>query len=285
MTLEPNWVMVAIDLDSHLSQIIHKGIIFDKRFDPYAFATSSGEVVAMCDRLEYEAAKTGHEARLEYDSPIELVVGDKGFFNFLSAEKAIHSGRLHKIDGKDVIVIRYDRFYGAQRGDHYVGVNGWKLMVPQDFQQDIYGNITSQGIVVAVGLPVGHYWDKRYRETGEVKKGDVLTYTVANPIDNILSDVPLRKCQERDILTVNEKPFHDVFEIEPVELPSKNFSQAIYKHLSAGIVKDAPEEKKSLIGQEIVFMGDMLYGANGKWYVKRVQEVISYKSRKLIVAI
>jgi hypothetical protein len=51
------------------------------------------------------------------------------------------------------------------------------------------------------------------------------------------------------------------------------------------VVKDAHEEKKSLVGQEIVFMGDMLFGANGKWYVKRVQEVIEYKSRKLIVAI
>ncbi len=280
MILIPNWVRVEI-----VPRETPKFGI-DERFDPYAFATSSGVIVDICDKLEYSDVKFGREAMLEYDSEIEMQIGDTAYFNYLSAQRAEETGRSFTVGDKQHLIIRYDRFYGVNRNGHWHGVNGWKVMLPLETIVNGFVPVpVLKGEVLGAGATVKHYWDKKYEECGIVKQGDELTFLIANPIDNVISDVNLIKCQERDILTINDKPFHDCVEIELTENPVSSEFESREEKIMTGVVVCAGEKLSSLVGQEITFLKDIVFGIGNKWYVKRIQDVIEYKKRKIIVSV
>lgn len=281
MKLSANWVKVAVPIEKE-----DIGFYLDKRFDPYAFATSSGVIVDICSELRYSDVKFGREAMLEYDSPIEMQIGDTAYFNYLSAQRAEETGRSYTEGDYQYLIIRYDRFYGVWRNGTWHGVNGWKVMLPMTAVVDGFIPVpVLSGEVLGTGATVKHYWDKKYQELGGVNNGDILTFMAGNPIDNVISDLNLLKCQERDILTINDKPFHDCVEIELTENSVISSLENPDEKIMTGIVICAGEKLSSLIGQEITFLKDIVFGIGGKWYVKRIQDVISYKKRNLIVSV
>lgn len=262
-----NWVKIEFDYEQFQAQVktLRSGLKIDSRHEKYEYQTVYGKVAEVCTELFYTDVKGDyHEAPLEYETEIELLAGDEVYFNYLSTEKAVLTGRHIVEDDKNFIFLRYDRLYAILRGGEWFGINGWKIVQPvADKEQSGLFKVKTEpqmmGVVVGVGLPVKDYWDKKYQETDWVKKGDEICYLHGIPLEN-----DILKTKEIDLLRVRESEilYKGDYEMNPTVLH-------IEKRGNVKSVMLGTEEK-------VIGKGEILHGGKGEvLYHTEFERVVS----------
>ena len=296
INLAQNWLLIEFDKNEFDRQVaeLKNGIRIDKRFEKNEYAVVFGKIAKVCSELYYLDNKGElSEAPLEFDTPIEVKEGDECYYNFLSAENAVRAGRTIKIEHKNYIFIRYDRLYAIIRNGEWLGVNGWKVIQPTSVnpKQGLFKLPVKQqneGIVLSEGCSVRHYWDKRYKETGFLRKGDVVRYLHATPIENNLlkvKDINYLRIQERDILYRNNFEMSDyTFHVKPLEYV-KGLMKIREKTMCKGVVTHAPSKWKDMEGTEIMYHKESEVIESGETFVTRVGDVADVKGVKFLVGL
>lgn len=102
-----------------------KKLYLDIRFEEYLNARTAGEVVAVPQKLKFDPSLP---TSLDWDTDMELQVGDVVVFNYLAVKSAIEMGNVF---GDGVVAISYDKIYTAIRNGQVVCVNGFILVEPE----------------------------------------------------------------------------------------------------------------------------------------------------------
>jgi hypothetical protein len=166
-----------------------KKLYIDTSFEPMKHAPTTGEVVGVPSQLYFSTKKNFHSS-MDWDTDMELKVGDIATYHFLDIRVAIEQGDYILCDGKFYFPIRYDRIFCAKRkvpkgnivipenGNFVVDgkgrsevimLNGYVLVkpVPQEIitimklPQNVEGRHDARyGEVKFIGSP-----NKRYRES------------------------------------------------------------------------------------------------------------------------
>lgn len=112
-------------------------LYLDIRFEEYLNAQTAGEVVGIPDRLVYNTDPLSYVST-EWDTEMELQVGDVVVFNYLAVRNSIGAG--YWID-KDTVCIPYDKIYVALRQGEVKCINGCIIVEPE------YENIQTDFII------------------------------------------------------------------------------------------------------------------------------------------
>ena len=102
-------------------------LYLDVRFEEYLNAQTAGEVVSVPEKLVY-STKTEAPVTTEWDTDMELKVGDVVVFNYLAVKNSLGSG--YWID-KDTVCIPYDKIYVALRQGEVICINGIIIVEPE----------------------------------------------------------------------------------------------------------------------------------------------------------
>lgn len=214
-----NWLLISIDRD--VDRALVNGIEIDTTWEKEAHAIVSGTIYAV-SKLKYvspqyrsTSAFVDGEAPLEFDADMEVQVGDYAYFNYLSMNKAIKSGRVVEIEGKMYAFIRYDRLYAVERNGEFIGVNGYILAIREDYVQTSFLDLPDQrnkneAVAVAVGAPLREYfWEKLqsavpYKDHGFIQPGDKIIFreTSGRQLENKVvraRDIDYIRLQEVDV--------------------------------------------------------------------------------------
>jgi len=191
--------------------------------NPQNFWSVTGTVLSVPENLIYNGHKTNALKKLHpkfthnrfivkklqdlnkvscsFDTPIEVVEGDKVYFHYIQHDECQEDGRIVEIDGDPCYFIPYDQLYLVKREKDVVMLNGYVLVEPIGYQHhDLY---STSGLKIKPTTEVGE--DKpgygKVRYTGSLNNGYlgyrewVKDADVVNPGDMILfkrlSDVPL----------------------------------------------------------------------------------------------
>jgi len=138
-----------------------KEFYLDTRFEETKNAPSCGEVIAVPDKLRFSMVEG--QTTLEYDTDIDIKIGDMVIFHYLTEENAQMDGRIME-DGN--ILIRYDSLFIAKRGDEVICLNDYIIVEPESAviktNLEIPDVVSKQkakqvGIVKYAGTPVRAY--------------------------------------------------------------------------------------------------------------------------------
>lgn len=292
--LTDNWLLVQFSTYDYISQlaVLKSGFAVSKRFDPYKFSVISGVVAKVCSNLFYLDSKGEEaEAPLEYDTELEIEVGDEIYFNFLSCQKAVENGRVLQDGGKHYIFLRYDRVYVIIREGKWVGCNGWKIIQPTGAKQAqgtfvVAGKEKNEGKVIGSGKKVRHYWDKKYIETGFIETGDVVRYLHATPIENPIlkvNDINFLRIQERDVLCKGDYEMNPyTFHVKPIENKGKSEFKLRGQLVQRGIVLHCPE-KWGVVGEEVLYHKENEVVESGDHFVTRISDIAYVNGEKLLI--
>lgn len=103
-------------------------LYLDVRFEEYLNARTAGEVVAVPEKLNYNINPES-TASLEWDTDMELQVGDVIIYNYLAIKTALH---MKQFIDQDIICIPYDKIYVAIRNEEVICINGTILVEPEE---------------------------------------------------------------------------------------------------------------------------------------------------------
>lgn len=146
-------------------------------------APRSGTVIAICDQLYFNKPMYADgitSGTMEWDTDIEVQVGDYVFFSYLKGINADH----FFYDDKLYYMIRYDHLYAIKTGSELKPINGW--IVFEEVKDDIESSIIVTdfvenykdyiGTAVYIGKPNRDYiYDAD--DTINVEVGDVCGFT------------------------------------------------------------------------------------------------------------
>lgn len=166
-----------------------KTMYIDTSFEPMKHAPTTGEVFGVPEQL-YFTTKKNAQSSMEWDTDMELKIGDIVNYHFLDIRTAIEQDDYVLCDGKAYFPIRYDRIFCAKRkmpkgsititagGNFVVGpdgrpeevimLNGYVLVKPVEekietilqLPQNVEGRYDAKyGEVRFIGTP-----NRRYRE-------------------------------------------------------------------------------------------------------------------------
>lgn len=284
---QTNWVVIKIDYEQFKSQVktLASGLKVDSRFNPYEYATVYGVVKDVCEDLYYRDKKGElSEAPLEYKGEIELRKGDEVYFNYLSCDKAVKTGRLFQEAGEDYVIIRYDRLYAILREGEWFGINGWKIIQPVEDNEVVEGfkvpKKENRGVVVGVGSPVVDYWDKKYPETGWLKRGDEIVYSHATPIENAIlktKNINLLRVREGEVLYKGDYEMNPtMFHVAPLENVRSSVLDLKEKIICRGRILHGGEG-------EVLYHKEFEKIVNGEYFVTRVADVIELIGEKALM--
>ena len=215
----PNWLLITIDREIDRAQV--QGITIDTSWEKEKHAIVTGEVVALSN-LKYTQPEYGKsdtlingESPLEFDTDMEVQLGDNVYFNYLSMNKAIITGRVIEYKEKMCAFIRYDRLYAIERNGVFLGANGYILATRQKAVISSLLEIPNhrnknEAIVDVVGTPLREYfWEKMqsdnpYYDHGFVQPNDKIVFreTSARQLENKVvrvRDIEYARLQEKDI--------------------------------------------------------------------------------------
>lgn len=102
-----------------------KKLYLDIRFEEYLNAKTAGEVIAVPEKLTFNPDGV---VTLDWETDMELQVGDVVVYNYLAVKNAIDMGNVF---GDGVVAISYDKIYTAIRGNEVICVNGFILVEPE----------------------------------------------------------------------------------------------------------------------------------------------------------
>lgn len=131
-----NYVLVRLDdrPDWHYKQDGSKFIQAVHNVEHWRFSVSSGEVIAVCDKLT-----NGYT----YGTTIEIKPGDKIIFSYMAIERDPHKTEVithNRKIGNDFI-IRYDEVFCAVRDGEIIPVNGWCILEGEMEEETSKGGI------------------------------------------------------------------------------------------------------------------------------------------------
>lgn len=122
-------------------------LYLDIRFEEYLNAKTAGEVVAVPDKVTFNPSSA---VTLDWDTDMELQVGDVVIYNYLAVRNAIDMGNIF---GDGVVAMSYDKIYTAIRGDQVVCVNGFILVEPED--EHLYSTLHLPDIAMHKSKQIG----------------------------------------------------------------------------------------------------------------------------------
>lgn len=195
-----NHVLLEVDFLRHKKIAFQSGteIIIDPEFSKEKHANNTGIVVQVPESLYYNNNGTDVMQSMEFNTDIEVKIGDKVFFHYLQINAIIAERKHFERDGKFYAFIRHDSLFCGIRNDEIIMFNGWMLLEPIDLAVDeksavvttlpkdrqkkdpLKGRITHIG-----GLVKEYFYGKDDTDVGiEVAKGDVVIFLPH-------SDIPL----------------------------------------------------------------------------------------------
>lgn len=127
MKIVGNWVLFEPYWDSHYVELGEGRIKIDPTYKKGHHQPVRGKVVAVPYRLRY-----GDSVMLDWDTEMELEVGDEIVVNYNEIHNALRSWRRSYviIDGKKLLFIRYDKINAAKRNGKIIPVNGYVYVEP-----------------------------------------------------------------------------------------------------------------------------------------------------------
>lgn len=211
-----NLVIVKPNPDN-TSLKVGKGFILylATQYDPLRYATTTGVVVKVPDKLDnFEISSN---ASLQYDTDLEVQVGDTVIFHYLTRDANVRDGRILTINDEEYFQIRYDRLFCAIRNDEIIMLNGTLIVeadreeLESEFLITQHTNKKSQtrGVVRYAGSPLKGYRD--FPDDGgdldEVAVGDHIIFRSVDalPLQNDTQQLIDRgktyyRMQRRDVL-------------------------------------------------------------------------------------
>jgi hypothetical protein len=129
----PNFILFRPYWDHKEISIGDSSIPLNTSYEQGYHQPVRGEVVEVCERLDYRMDRT----TLDWKTEMELQKGDQVVINYNEAFTA-NSGKYPRyvvVGGERLLIVRYDRVYAARRGDEVIALNGYNLverMDPQD---------------------------------------------------------------------------------------------------------------------------------------------------------
>lgn len=148
-------------------------LYLDVRFEEYLNARTAGEVVAVPEKLVYNTDPDRYS--LEWDTDMELQVGDVIIYNYLAVKNSMH---MKQFIDHEVVCIPYDKIYVAIRGEEIICINGNILVEPEDEFVDTFLHVPENakikskqiGRVAYAGKPNRQY--RAYVINFGIKSGD-----------------------------------------------------------------------------------------------------------------
>ena len=180
------------------------GFYIDKDYEKNKHAPVLGKVVALPEKLRFKGRELAQKiackfrprraraeilhinaTTLEYDTQMELEVGDVVIMGFLSHSNAMDN----KFTYGNNILVRYDDLILAKRDGEILPLNGRVIVRPIYEPQDVFLGHTrsaTKGEVIAIGRPLGGYqYYPKHIEEDDILVGDIVSFrkTAAIPIE------------------------------------------------------------------------------------------------------
>lgn len=202
-------------------------IKIDISFTPGKHVDVFGEIAAIPDRLlTYKNHKSDIENVLDYETDIDIRMGDKVFFDYLSALLSLgYKANPNNEENEDtdtmfVVVnnllfmfIDYQYLYVAIRNESIIMLNGYILVEPVEkvnvYSFSLPGQMDDaySGIVRYTGNPNKSYMNKKYSDTLDIEIGDKIIFRkynnqlLENPIHSAFPEYHrLYKMQRRQVV-------------------------------------------------------------------------------------
>jgi co-chaperonin GroES (HSP10) len=198
--------LVLIQPTAHLNKI-GEWVIFDIH-DPAHHYTVKGTVLMVPDKLYF----AGHQLKelgqfapcsqivkqkqflsnrsVEFDTPMELEVGDEVVFKYINHVSCVEDGRYWTFgDEKNpALFIPYDTIFMAERAEKKVMLNGWLWVEPMAYEKDeltdahgvvknrMGGKKIGRGTIRSLGTPNKGYLYGEVPDCDDVAVGDQVLF-------------------------------------------------------------------------------------------------------------
>lgn len=194
-----NKVLFAPDYGSENFKIDAMTLQVDTSYAPGAHQPITGTIIAVPDKLVY-----GNDDSLEFDTDINVHVGDKAIVGFYDVFQALEQHHTTQ----SAIFLRYDSLICVKRGEVFIPVNGriiGSAMKPQDISE--YENIYKRKFTHDVRLARVKHKGQMVREYYFTKESDDFDVDIEDVVvlDNYC-DLPVEN--EGRELFFGEKTFY-----------------------------------------------------------------------------
>ena len=209
MRIPYNYVLIEPIKSDNEIFIGMKKFILDNEYLELQNITVVGKVLAVPDELIFDRMNYNHS--MEWDSPMELKVGDIVWSTYMAVKNATSGQDPKVIDGNPVIP--YQSCIVAKRGDDVICLNGFVLIEPikrgdfcgllPDYLKDSPN--LNVGYIRHLGTPNKEYWDNSV-DDDMFSFGDLVCFENINNIpleyetQRFFSDTLLFRMQRRDLI-------------------------------------------------------------------------------------
>ena len=183
---------VLAELDAIYNETIDAGgveLILDTSYEKERHSAVNAIVVSTPKDLYYSPEAS--DQSIEFDTEMELEMGDKIFFHYLAISNALEEGRVFNKNGKFYIFLKYDRIFCAERNGYVFGINGWLLINPIVVENEYEGSgleiqehlknqeSLQEGTIAYTSSPLMQYkFEKRYgSELDTLNTGDNIVFS------------------------------------------------------------------------------------------------------------
>ena len=225
MRIPYNYVYIKPDPTDEIVLPTGEKLFLATNFEETAHAPSTGTVLCVPEKLRFD--RENGTASMNFEVDIELEVGDKVVFHYLTQENA-------KLDGREMeegFLVRYDQLYLAIRKDQVICLNGYIIVEPESAliktklflpDQATLRKAKQTGVVRYAGAPVRNYLHPTHFSSRNepiyppgdepVAVGDRICFSHYDAvplqqdsyIHGVLSKSILYKMQHRDVLGILE---------------------------------------------------------------------------------
>jgi co-chaperonin GroES (HSP10) len=228
MTMKSNNVRISVPRGRQKVTLPNgRDMFIDISFDPQKFVATSGIVMDIPDMLMPDRFPDGsHNPRgMEWDTEIEIQVGDKAFYQKYEALVAL--GRLanpsmatweetasYRVVGDEIhIFIPYHSLYCVEREGELIMCNGYVLVEPVEQEIDLglmkipemlKKNELHVGKVYCTGSYNKEYYRMKYMDTIGYGPGDIVLFRKYNNVahSDVVTGKDLYKIQRRQIVAI-----------------------------------------------------------------------------------
>lgn len=222
MKLLNSYVLIKPYLDTSI-ELAGKKFEIDTTYEIEKHAPTEGEVMAVPDRLVFNMEP--RKRSVDFDVDMELKVGDKVYFHYLTRDNCIRDGRVvYDDDDNPMYMVEYDQIFTAVREDDIVPINGWNLVellegdIVKSDVLEIPDALKNKGSVkfakvAHMASPVRRY--KRFPQESDcdtISEGDVVAYSKNSDIpvqyayyNTLGKKKKFRRMQRRDIFAIIPK--------------------------------------------------------------------------------
>jgi hypothetical protein len=208
--IKENYVLVLPDRS--YDEDLENGLEISDAFNPAYHWSVHGTVLAIPEKLSFNkylisklkrSTKRVYDYRLdlvrrlyhkstEYDTDMQVKVGDRVVFNYMSQLTAKEEGAI--IEG-GACLMRYDALYMAKRGNEGIMLNGFILVEPIELSEQELSQIgvglkialrdnlkEGYGIVRKMGIPNRSYLSGKYSDGVDLHIGQLVGFDKSNQV-------------------------------------------------------------------------------------------------------